>query len=278
MIFGFLKPRAGRRINMNVFVMVDIEGISGIYAKEQVSNKESRFSEGRKCMTDEINVCVKALKESGVEKVYVRDCHGDSYSAIWDQLTEEADYYISGDTADERFVGLNDCDAVILLGYHALAGTYAGTLDHSFSSPRIQDLILDGKPIGEIGVDMAIVGDYGKPVIMVSGDDKACAEAESYGTGLVTAEVKKGLSSYGAMLLPKAKAHALIREKTMEAVKKFKEIKPFVLPKPIKLTVKLVERQKMPNLNVHPYIKMIDARTMEITTDSIETAVMAAFS
>lgn len=263
---------------MNVFLMVDIEGISGVYTREQVMKSEPRFNEGRKCMTEEINVCVKALKEAGVEKVYVRDCHGDSYSAIWDNLTSEADYYISGDTLDERFVGLSDCDAVILLGYHALAGTYAGTLDHSFSSPRIQNMIYDGKPIGEIGIDMAIVGDYGKPVIMVSGDDKACAEAKQYGTGLVTAEVKKGLSSYGAMLLPKEKAHAVIREKTIEAVNNFKNVKPLVLPKPVKMMVELVERQKMPNLNVHPYIKFIDARTFEITADCIETALMAAFS
>ncbi len=263
---------------MNVFVMVDIEGISGIYAKEQVLRNELRFQEGRKCMTEEINVCVSALKEAGVEKVYVRDCHSDSYTAMWDNLTSEADYYIAGDTGDERFAGLKDCDAVILLGYHALAGTYAGTLDHTFSSLRIQNMLYDGKAIGEIGVDMAIAGDYGKPVIMVSGDDKVCAEAEQYGTGVVTAEVKKGLSTCGAMLLPKEKAHAVIREKTIEAVKKFKEIKPFVMPKPVKLTVELVERTKMPNLNVHPYIKFIDARTMEITADCIETAVMAAFS
>ncbi len=263
---------------MNVFVMVDIEGISGIYTKDQVLNGAPRHAEGRRYITEEINVCVKALKESGVDKVYVRDCHGDSYSVIWDDLTSEADYYISGDTGDERFVGLKDCDAVILLGYHAMAGAYAGTLDHSFSSVRIQKFMLDGKPIGEIGVDMAIVGDYGKPVIMVSGDDKACAEAEQYGTGVVTAEVKKGLSPFGAMLLPKEKAHAVIREKTMEAVKKFKEIKPVVLKKPVKVTVELVERQKMPNLNVHPYIKFIDGRTFEITADCIETALMAAFS
>ena len=263
---------------MNVFVIVDIEWISGIYSKEQVLRNELRFQEGRKCMTEEINVCVSALKEAGVEKVYVRDCHSDSYTAMWDNLTSEADYYIAGDTGDERFVGLKDCDAVILLGYHALAGTYAGTLDHTFSSLRIQNMLYDGKAIGEIGVDMAIAGDYGKPVIMVSGDDKACTEAEQYGTGVVTAEVKKGLSTCGAMLLPKEKAHAVIREKTIEAVKKFKEIKPFVMPKPVKLTVELVERTKMPNLNIHPYIKFIDARTMEITADCIETAVMAAFS
>ena len=43
---------------MNIYIMVDIEGISGIYAREQVIPSERRFAEGRRYMTDDINVCL----------------------------------------------------------------------------------------------------------------------------------------------------------------------------------------------------------------------------
>ena len=64
---------------MNVYLMVDIEGISGIYAREQVIPTEAKFSEGRRFMTEDINACVKGLKEAGVEaELYEikRACHG----------------------------------------------------------------------------------------------------------------------------------------------------------------------------------------------------------
>ena len=65
---------------MNVYVMVDIEGISGVYTKEQVLPLEARFAEGRRYMTRDVNCCVEGLKAAGVDKVYVRDCHGGSYA------------------------------------------------------------------------------------------------------------------------------------------------------------------------------------------------------
>ena len=51
---------------MNVYLMVDIEGISGIYAREQVLPEEPRFQEGRRLMTADINACMRGLKEAGV--------------------------------------------------------------------------------------------------------------------------------------------------------------------------------------------------------------------
>lgn len=46
---------------MNVYLMVDIEGISGIYTREQVVSDGSRFSESKRYMTDDINACIKAV-------------------------------------------------------------------------------------------------------------------------------------------------------------------------------------------------------------------------
>jgi len=37
---------------MNVYVMTDIEGISGIYTRDQVLPSESRFQEGRRYIID----------------------------------------------------------------------------------------------------------------------------------------------------------------------------------------------------------------------------------
>ena len=255
---------------MNILVMVDIEGISGIYTREQVLQGEHRFFEGRAYMTADVNACTAGLKAAGVDKIYVYDCHGTSYSLIWDKLSNDADYYICGSTDGRRMPGIEDCDGVILLGYHSMAGTAGGVLEHSWSSVNVQNVLINGKQVGELAMDAAVAGEYKKPVIMVSGDDRACAEAKAILPNVVCAEVKKGLNNYGAMLMPPKTAHDLIYNKSVEAVENMKNCAPFAFAKPISCTVEVTERTVLVNAHKVPYAKRLDGRTYEVECDSIE--------
>jgi len=257
---------------MNIFIMCDMEGISGIFCSDQVLSSGSRYAEGIRYMAEDINVCVKACREAGADKVYVRDGHGGGTNVLWEMLCPEADGYFLGNTGFERFPLIDECDAVILLGYHAMAGTFGGTLEHSMSSKSIQNYWINGELAGETAIDAGIVGEHGKPVIMVSGDDKVCAEAKALLPWVVTAEVKKGMSTQGALLLPKAKAHALLREKTIEAVKNAANAKPLVYEKPVTFRVELMERIALPNPMSRPDLKIIDGRTFEVVADTMEEA------
>ncbi|MBQ6697677.1 MAG: M55 family metallopeptidase [Oscillospiraceae bacterium] len=254
---------------MNLYIMVDLEGISGIFSRDQITENPVKIQEGRVMMTEEINACVDAAKEAGVDKIYVRDCHGTSRTVIYERLSENADYYICGYMGEERFIGIEDCDAVILLGYHAMAGTLGATLEHTFNSRTVQNYWLNGEKAGEAKFDVLAVGDMGKPVIMVSGDDKLCEEVKSFLPETVTCEVKRGMTWNGAMLLPKKKAHAKIAECTKTAIRRFKEIPPYTMQKPYTLRVELVERGILPFVSGDPRVKIIDGRTYEVTADNV---------
>jgi len=262
---------------MNVYIMTDMEGISGIVIPEQVMSAEARYQEGRRMMADDINVVVKACKEAGCDKVYVRDAHGSGANIIWSDLCSEADGYIMGNTGNQRMPFIEECDAVILLGYHAMAGTPGGVLEHSMNSKRIQNYWINGALAGETAIDAATAGDKGKPVILVTGDDKVCAEAKELLPWVVTAEVKKGITVSGAMLLPREKAHALLREKTIEAIRNFPNTKPFVFDKPIVLRTEVIERGAMPNQFSKPYLNIIDGRTFEVTGETMEEALFRQY-
>ena len=257
---------------MNVYIFADLEGISGIYCPEQVIQGQARHAEGRKYLTREINICASACKAAGVDKVYVRDGHGGSYSLLWDQLSSDVDAAICGITGEVRFAELDDCDAVILLGYHAMAGSHRAILEHSYSSKQIQNIWLNGVKIGEIGLDAAILTELQKPVIMVSGDDKACAEAKAFLPNVVTAEVKKSYASFGTALLSPERAEARIREAVAEAIQNFNagKISYYPVEKPATLRVELVERQQLPNIYAKPYMTVIDGRTYEVSADTVE--------
>lgn len=264
---------------MNIYIMVDAEGISGVFDSRQVrsSPPSERYNEGRELMVGDINACVEACKEAGAEKVYVRDCHGDGANVIWSKLSSLADYYIIGNTGQDRFPGIEECHGVILLGYHAMAGTPCGILEHTMSSVSVQNYWINDKKAGETAIDAGIVGDKGKPVIMVSGDDKVCREAEELLPGVVTAEVKKGITWRGGMLLPPEKAYALIKEKTKEAILKLPSQKPLVHEKPIRLRVELTERSPLPFQYSKPYMNIIDGRTYEVEGSTMEEALFRLY-
>jgi len=107
---------------------------------------------------------------------------------------------------------------------------------------------------------------------MVSGDDKVCLEAKRLLPNVVTAEVKRGITWRGGMLLPPEKSYALIREKAREAVSSMDRQEPLVFSKPIRLRVEMTERGVLPLPYSKPYMTIIDGRTYVVEGDTVEEA------
>lgn len=256
----------------SIYVMVDLEGISGIYSNEQLTPDGIRFGEGKRFVTAEVNACVSALKAAGAGRVYVRDVHGGSYSLIYDELSGDADAYILGESGDCRYPMMEECDGVILLGYHAMAGTPGAILEHSMMSTKIQNYDINGIRVGEVGIDAGGVGDFGKPVILVTGDDRVCAEAKALLPWTETVCVKRALSVYGGAMLPQKKAHEAIAEGVKRAMARMDEMKPYVFAKPVRLRVEMIERGPLPGTHAKPYMTVLDGRTYEVTGDSVMEA------
>ncbi|MBN2584120.1 MAG: M55 family metallopeptidase, partial [Planctomycetes bacterium] len=187
----------------------------------------------------------------------------------WDEFDGRAEY-IQGRTARQRMPAIETFDGLILLGYHAMAGTVEAVLEHTMTSKHWQNLRMNGRPIGEVAIDAGIAGDAGVPTLLVTGDDKVCAEARAMIPGVETAEVKKGLDCQGAQMLSKDAAHTLIRAAAKRAVGRCSQIKPFVVEKPVTMTLEVVSRGVVPV--TRDWVKPIDGRTYEVTGDSVEEA------
>ena len=257
---------------MNIFVMVDMEGISGIVRRGHVIEGDRLHPEGRRFMTLDFNACVEGCFRGGATRVVVQDAHGGGGPHVnWEDLDPRGEYLI-GESGKERIANIDDFDAMILLGYHAMAGTPAAILEHTMSSVHWQNFWLNGRKTGEIGIDAAIAAEHGVPTIMVSGDDKACAEAEEFIPGVVTAVVKYGLAVEGGRLLSAKVAHDIIIERAAEAVGKIGRIEPCKVAPPVVARLERVSRGRLPIHGEKPYVKIIDGRTYEVTADSVEQA------
>ncbi len=258
---------------MKIFVMTDMEGVSGICRSEQVSSGERLYEEGRRFLTLDVNACVEGLFAGGADEVVVKDAHGGrGGNLLWEEVDPRADY-LMGETGRQRLAGIETCDALVLLGFHAMAGTPEAILEHTMSSASWQNFHLNGRRVGEICLDAAVAGENGVPAVMLSGDDKACREAQQFIPGIVTACVKWGLCREGGRLLPSARAHALITEAACEAVQKADTIEPLVIEPPITARLERVSKGRLPTRGEKPYVKIIDGRTYEVTADSVEQAI-----
>jgi len=239
---------------MKIMMGVDMEGISGICHREQTIGDGRLRAEGLELMVGDINAAVGGLVEAGVEEIIVWDNHYKAFNAPFPKLHPAARYLRGSGANMLRWVGLDDSvDGLILLGYHARAGTLHAVLEHTMSSGSWFRLKVNGREIGEIGIDGALAGAMGVPVIMVSGDDKLCAEArELFGPETVTVCVKHGHARHGATCLSPEKSTELIRDGAAEAVKRTARVKPLDLGSPavVELTFKHTDHADGADLRV----------------------------
>ena len=249
--------------------MVDMEGISGICRGSQVIQGQPDYEKARRFITWDVNACVRGCFDGGAERVLVRDAHGSGFNLLWDELEPRAEY-IQGDSRIERMPELDSFDGLILLGYHAMAGSTQAILEHTMNSSQWQRFWINGVESGEIAIDAGIAGDHGVPVIMVSGDDKACAEARKLLKGVVPVQVKKGLDREGGFLMAKEKAHKLISEGAAKAVRICGQCGPHKVRHPVKMRLELVSKARVPVDKKD--VRVINGRTYEVTGADVEQA------
>jgi len=257
---------------MKIFVMVDMEGISGICRSEQVTGGDPEYARARRFMTWDANACVAGCLEGGAKKVVVRDAHASGFNFLWEELDNRAEW-IQGRSGVERMPGIASFDGLILLGYHAMAGTPRAILEHTMSSKAWQNFWMNGVRSGELAIDAGIAGDHAVPTILASGDDKLCREARRFVPGIVTVQVKKGLDCHGGCLLPKDRAHRLIRQGAAKAVARCKEIKPYRVRHPVRMRLERVSRGAIPA--GRKGVKVIDGRTYEVSGATVAEALRA---
>ena len=128
---------------MKIYIFADLEGISGVSGSPFVAADGAQYAAGRKYLTADINACAAACFEAGADEVVVRDGHGLGNNVLWDELDSRVKL-IQGVTPGKRFYDIEGSDAVILLGYHAMAGTRRALLEHTYSSKTIQNMWLNG--------------------------------------------------------------------------------------------------------------------------------------
>ena len=225
---------------MRVYISVDMEGIAGVVHESQTDPTDpahaAEYGRFRRLMTAEANAAIEGALAAGASKIVVNDSHWFMRNLLAEELHQAAEL-LSGDPKPRSMVeGIEaGFDAALFIGYHARAGTRHAILDHTYAD-RIHEVRLNGRPVGELGINAALAGVAGVPVALVSGDAALAAEARQLlGDGVATVVVKEAVSRHAARSVAPAVACGMIRDGVTAALKQ-KHV-PFLLPAPITIEV-----------------------------------------
>jgi D-amino peptidase len=263
---------------VRVHVISDIEGVGGIVNPGQTNSGQPLFEEGRKLYTEEINAAVRGAKAAGATEIVVMDCHGAGKpfafnSLIAEDLDPDCEFVVQ-----EQWTGYTEflesgCDAALFVGMHAMAGTAEGVLNHTVSGSEWQNLWFNDTRVGETGINAALCGTWGCPVVLVTGDHAACREAtELLGEGLTTVAVKQGLGTFSARNLAPKRARELIEGGARQALENRDAVAPYDPGKPCEIKVEYKNTTPPQRLQRQPGVALLDDRTLVSRADDWWTA------
>jgi len=218
-----------------IFIVTDMEGVGGVHNwDEQTSPGQRRFDESRRLLTGEVNAAVEGAFEAGASEVVIWDGHGGSRSLSLEDLHPRARLIQGPRTPATYYLEEKRYEGIMIVGQHARAGAKNGLLAHS-QSRSVQNIFINGKPVGEIGQTAAIGGHFRIPVILLTGDRAACDEMLEIQPKAETVAVKRMVGTASALSLPHTEARALIRRAARQAVQRIAEFSPWIIEGPVEM-------------------------------------------
>jgi D-amino peptidase len=266
-----LAAQGGRSARgLKVYISADMEGVVGTVTPDQLGPGGFEYERYRRFMTAEVNAAIAAAKSAGAVEIVVSDSHGNGENLLIEELPEDVTVVRSWPRPLMMMQGIDSTfHAAIFIGYHASAVNPRGVRAHTISSARLQDVRLNGRSMPEGGINAAIAGYFGVPVVMVSGDDVAVGELKALLGDVETAVVKRALSFHSTETLTPEAARRLIGEKVSVALRDIGGFKPFVIAVPVTLELRFKHYRPAEMLAYLPIVERVDAHSVRYVGSDI---------
>jgi D-amino peptidase len=259
---------------MRVFVTVDIEGIAGVVHSEEGARGNPEYERARRLMTAEANAVVAGIFDADPQaQVTVADVHGPYRNMIPEDLDERATF----SRGKPKLFGMVDgidrgYDLAMFVGVHGRAGAGMAVLSHTFTG-TILDVAVNGKPMGELGLNAALAGAYGVPVALVAGDQAVAEEARDlFGAGVVAITVKESRAHLAAESLHPKVARAKLREAATRVVRERPAVQPLRVRAPVEVEVVLARPVYADLVAMIDGVERVDGRTIRFARADMPNA------
>ena len=256
---------------MRIHIIGDLEGVAGITRWEQTQGGAPLFEEARRLYTEEINAAVRGACAAGATEVVVMDHHGAGRewsfnSLVPDLLDPRCDFVVQQRWTEYTGFLEEGCDACLLIGMHARAGTPDGLMNHTVSSQAWQNLWFNGTLVGEIGINAALCGAFGCPVLLVTGDAASCREGtELLGPGLATVAVKQAFGRHSARQVAPRRARELIEAAARDCLRDRAAVAPYDPGRPCEIRVQFTNTGAFDDYRRRPGLEVAGDRLLTST-------------
>ena len=246
---------------MRFLIMTDIEGVTGVTTYQQAENSQL----GRDMLMHDLLSVIEGIRAEGDHEIVVYDMHTDGRNVDMTKLPEDIPVVMGKPINGKIYRGIGgDYDGLFMVGLHAMSREPGAMLAHSYLI-QYDAIHINGELVGEIGVERALAGEQGFPLVFVSGDDKGCEEAKALDSKISTAAVKISLDEAQALCYPPAKTEKLLKEAAAEAVRNAKNISPKNFGKDVAVRVQFSQCMYLENMKkLHPEI-FVNENTVEVT-------------
>ena len=218
-----------------ILIVTDLEGVGGVNnPDEQLLPGQRRFEESRRLLVGEVNAAVEGALKGGAREVVIWDGHDGSRTLSIDEIHPRAQLIQGRPTPANYYLDKKLYDGIFFVGQHAMAGAKDAVLAHS-QSFTVENIFLNGKPVGEIGQVAAIAGYFDIPVVMLAGDRAACDELLALQRKAETVAVKRLAGKGSTLSLSHAEARAKIESSARRAVERIHEFEPWKVEGPVEL-------------------------------------------
>jgi D-amino peptidase len=193
---------------VKIFIVVDMEGATGVVHREQLMPEGRGYSAGQKLLTGDVNAVIDGVLSVDPDAEFViGDGHGPMRNVLLEELHPQAELVIGPAQVQNKPLvqveGIDDSfDLAVLVGFHSKAGTPSGVLSHTFIGSTICSLTMNGRVVGEAEADAAIMACFNVPVGLVIGNSDLEPEIREWNNDCLFVSTKRSLGPTAAICKP----------------------------------------------------------------------------
>ena len=183
---------------MKVFLSVDMEGVAGVCAREEVTKGDPDYPAAAARMTAETSAAVEGAFAAGADEVWIKDAHWTGRNIDLDALPDVAGKRVrlvrgwSGhpfgmvDGLDESF------ECVGFVGYHSAASDGGNPLSHTLSSRLLARVSVNGELMSEMRIFAWAASLVGVRFAFLAGDRAVCESARRIAETAIVVDTFEG--------------------------------------------------------------------------------------
>ena len=180
---------------MKLYISADIEGVCGICHWHETSQEKADYKNFAEQMTSEVKAACEGAMSGGTKELWVQDAHGQARNIKGGLLPEKVKFirgwapnpYLMLQELDKTF------DGVIMIGYHARAGSGDNPLSHSLNSDFVNYIKINERFASEFLIHAYTAATLNIPVIFLSGDKAITEEVKEVNSNIETVAVNQGV-------------------------------------------------------------------------------------